>query len=100
MKKTDYQIKKGNEKIKFVRGVKINDKDTNLTVEITLNHNKGLYTIAPKITTSEVTDDEVLDKATCKVMADLLYEAMQYCIKWRKKIKENDDAEQLPLGFD
>lgn len=103
MKKTDYQIKKGSEKVKFLRGVKINEKDTNLTVELTLNHNKGLYTIQPKISTSEVTGDEKLDRVTCEVVGDLLYEATLYAQNWRMEWLSKQPKEEpgtLPMGFD
>lgn len=103
MKKTDYQVKKGSEKIKFIRGVKINDKDTNLTIQLSLNHNKGLYTIQPQLTTSEVTGDDTLDKETCKVVGDLLFEATVYAEEWRKEWLTNQpggDKNQLPMGFD
>ena len=104
MKRTDYSIKKGSEKIKFLRGVKINDKDTNLTIEMTLNHNKGLYTIQPKISTSEVAADPVLDKAMCKVVSELLYEATVYATLWRDNWLSNqsddNDGKQTKMDME
>lgn len=94
MNKKDYRIKKGPEKVKFLRAVKINDKDTNLSIEVTLNHNKGLYTLQPKVSTSEVSGDATLDKAMCKVVGDLLYEATLYCEKWRSEWRSNQPKDE------
>lgn len=105
VKKTDYLIQRGIEKVNIQRAVKINDKSQNLTIELKLNHKKGLYEIAMKWNYDAVTEDDVLDRATIKVMGDLMMEGRNYCIDWREKWleaqpKENpEDKDQLSMGF-
>ncbi len=102
MKKTDYQIKKQNTKVTFSRAVKLNDKDMNISIDVTMNHNKGLYTIQPKVATSHVEDTKVKRQALCKTIGDLTYEAIVYAENWRKEWAANQpkDDNQLPMGFD
>ena len=102
MKKGDFQIKKANEKRKVVRSVKLNDKDMEVGIEVVLNHNKGLYTIKPLISTSHVEDTEAKKKAFCKLIGDLTFEAIKDAEKWRQDWLENapkEDNVQLPMGF-
>lgn len=102
MKKGDFQIKKANEKRKVVRSAKINDKDTEIAIEVMLNHNKGLYTIKPLISTSHVEDSDAKKNALCKLVGDLTFEAIKDAEKWREEWLKNRPKEggSLPMGFE
>lgn len=100
MKRQDYQIKRGIEKLKFERSCEINDRDTNLTIELSLNHSKGIYTVQPKVSTGEVTGEPKKDKATCAVVGELLFESIQYANNWRLQWLENNPKQgELPMLF-
>lgn len=96
MKKSDYQVKRQNVKIDFVRSAKINNKDQNITIRITLNENKGLYSIQPKITTNMIETSTTNNKALLKVVQDLTYEAVLYCQNWKKEWSEANPKEADP----
>ena len=101
MKKGDFQIKKANEKRKVVRSAKINDKDTEISIEVTLNHNKGLYTLKPLISTSHIEEGDPKKNALCKLVGDLLFEAIKDAEQWREEwLSNRPDQEPLPMGFE
>jgi len=87
----------------FSRGVQINDKTSNLSVELKLNHKKDLVTIVAKIDNDQMTGDAKLDSAMLETLNELTLEAISQGVKWRnerKKAKEeNSDPDQLKIGF-
>ena len=93
LKKGDYNLKKGTQKDQLERPVQINDKSMNLTVDYTLNHKKGLYDISLKWNFQAITEDDALDKATVKMLGELMFEARNKCIEWRKDWLKNQPDE-------
>lgn len=57
MNPKDFQIKKKTFVVSFTRPVSINDTASELTVDVSLNNLKGLFTIKPKINFNQVTGD-------------------------------------------
>jgi len=102
VKKTDYLIERGTETVQIKRAVKINDKAQNLMIELKLNHKKGLYDISFKWNYDGITGDDKLDKATIKVMGELMIEGRDYCMEWKKTWEANrpkEDDGQISMGF-
>lgn len=103
MNPKDFQIKKKTFVVSFTRPVSINDTASELTVDISLNNLKGLFTIKPKINFNQVTGDAELDGATIETVGDLIEEAIKYALAWRSEWEEsrsNDNPAQIKIGFD
>jgi len=101
MKAEDFIIEHGNEIVNFKRGVVINDRASEVKVVATLNNKKGLYTIASKLDSGQITSNAKIDQATTKLVSDLYGEAVKYCIDWKKEWAENnvsDNDQELPFG--
>lgn len=102
MNPKDFQIKKKTFVVSFTRGVTINDIASELTVDISLNNLKGLFTIKPRINYNQVTGDDELDGATVETVGDLVQEAISYGLKWRREweeANEKSDPDQMKLSF-
>ncbi len=99
LKKTDYTVSRGIEKLQYKRGVKINDKVSNLCVTLVKNRNKGFYQIDMKVTSDQITEDQVLDQATLKTMAELALAAMSDGAQWREEWHDNQpkDTDQKEM---
>ena len=98
MKPTDYVVKRGIEKLLLQRGVDFNGKVSNLTVELKLNHNKGLFAVTPKLTNDQIGDVMVDNEHTMKTLSELSLEAMKKGIAWRtewKMSRREDDPTQM-----
>ncbi len=103
LKKTDYTIEKGTLKVQFRRGVKVNDKTSSLTVELSLNHKKGLHTINAKWDHDQITFNDEDDYATFETLNELMLEARDYAKKLRKEWEDaqpQKNPDQLGIGFD
>jgi hypothetical protein len=101
MKPEDFQIDKGNEIIDFKRGVMINDRSTEIKAVLTLNNKKGIFHIDTKISSGQITGKAALDKATLKLVADLIEEAIKYGMQWRKEwVDNNAEDEAGKIEFD
>lgn len=101
MKKADYVIERGIEKLQFKRGVEINEKFANLTVELNLNWKKGIYKVAALWNFEQITGNNKQDKTTLQTINDLMLEARDYAIEWQTKWKEDhpSDPDQMEMGF-
>ena len=100
MKKTDFVINRGTEKLKIERGVKINDKSSSLSIEITLNNKKGIYGMKASWDFSQVTDNEKDDKSTIETIGELMMEARKYCKDWRKNwLEKNAEKDDSQMGM-
>ncbi len=103
MKKIDYQVNIGIMPVIFTRGVVINDKSSNLSVELKLNHKKDLFTINAKVNNNQVTGDDMLDVAMLETHNELILEAIKYGVNWRNERlaakEENADPDQLEMGL-
>lgn len=106
LKKTDYTISRGTEKIEFKRGVLIDGKQSNLTVVASLNYKKGLIKIDAKLDDGQITGEKELDLGTLKTLQDLIIAAKAYSITWRKNWEkenphagEKGDPDQIPLDL-
>lgn len=103
LKKTDYMMNYGTLKIDFVRGVQIDGKTSNLSVQLSLNYKKDLFSVQPKLDNDQVTNDSALNKATLDTLQELTNEAMLHGIEWRterKKLKEeNSDPDQIKMSL-
>ena len=102
MNPKDFQIKKKTFVVSFARPVTINDTASELTVDVSLNNLKGLYTIKPKINFNQVTGDAELDGATIETVGDLIEEAIKYALAWRSEWEESradNNPDQMKLGF-
>lgn len=102
MNSKDFQIKKKTFVVSFARPVTINDTASELTVDVSLNNLKGLYTIKPKINFNQVTGDAELDGATIETVGDLIEEAIKYALAWRSEWEESradNNPDQMKLGF-
>jgi len=112
LKKTDYTVNRGIEKLQYQRGVKINDKSTNLTVVLVKNYKKGFYHIEIKWNAEQITENNVDDQATMKTLTDLALVAAKDGAKWKKEWHENQpidpaqtemfegsDDDTLDMGF-
>ena len=107
LKKTDYIVSRGTEKIEFKRGVLIDGKQSNLTAVATLNYKRGLIKIEGKLDDGQITGENELDLGTLKTLQDLIIVAKDYAIAWRETWrKENPNAEQkgdpdqIPMDLD
>lgn len=98
MKKTDYQIKKGTLPLDFQRGVEINGKASALTITLRLNYKKGLHTILPRLNHDQITGNAEDDENTLQTLNELMQEAINYAINWRREWDEtNKDKNQLSI---
>ena len=101
MKKSDYVKKEQNQKIAFDRAAKIDGKDQNLRVNLTLNSQKGLFTIDTKIGFNKICDDKTRDTALLQTLAELQYEAVKEGLEWRKNwLKGNKEEDNQKSLFD
>lgn len=76
------------------RPYKIDGKDQVLRVELTLNSQKGLFTISTKFGFNKVTGDQVLDDAMLQTKMELEREAIKEGLAWRKNWLENNKGKE------
>lgn len=101
MKPTDYVIQEGTLPVQFQRAVRINDTTSQLTVEAKLNNKKGTFVINGKMDFNQVSANDELDIATIEIIADLMMEARNYCLKWLEDWKGAPRVDaQLPFPED
>lgn len=103
MKKSDYSIEKGIEKLEFKRLVTIEGVDSFLKVELKQNNRKGSIQIITKMDNGQITGDETQDAATALALSELQEEALISGIKWRtawnkSNKKEDPDQIKMPLN--
>lgn len=101
MKKTDYVMEKGTLGVQFKRSVEVNDKVSVLTVEVKLNHKKGLFGISGNWNFDQVSDNEDENNATLTVLLELMGEAKNYAVEWRNAWlgERKENTNQLEIGF-
>lgn len=103
IKKSDFQVKFGTQKVELTRGVQINGKTSNLKVTLELNYKKDLIKVTPVFDNDQIVGDPEIDEATLAVSNELTIEAQKMGIEWRNKRKQakedNSDPDQLEIGF-
>jgi hypothetical protein len=102
LKKTDFQTNKKDATEHYERGAKINGRDVNLRIEVKKNFNKGLFTVKPIANSSLFVDEPTKDKATVKLMSDLMYEAVKDALSWKADWHEanadsDNDNDQMSI---
>ena len=102
MKSEDFVEEKGTLKIIMKRGVKIQDKTQNITVERSLNYKKGTFEISFKWNMDAVTGDDITDTATLDSINQMLFSTRDLCLQWQKEWKEGrpTDPDQIDMDFD
>lgn len=98
LKKTDYVMSRGTEKIDFKRGVLIDGKTSNLTVVLEMNHKKGLIKVVEKLDDGQILDDMEMNEATFSTLAALRTKALEYGINWRTNWKQEELKRQEAEG--
>ncbi len=104
LKKSDYVVTRGIEKVEVKRGVRINDATSSLTVVLVKNFKKGHYHLEPKLNHNQITGDEELDADTLKVLSQLSMAAIklgkEFKAEWDKmNAAEPSDDDQLEFGL-
>lgn len=100
MKKTDYQVVQKSQKVALERAVTINEKASNLRVEINLNPVKGMYSIKSVINFEQITGETKLDSALIKTVGELILEAIIYGENWKETWQSTRSSEENSLGLD
>ena len=105
VKRTDFVIKRGIEKLQYQRGVKINGKSTNLTVFLVKNYKKGFFHIEIKWNSEQITGDSVNDQATMKTLSEMALFASkdgeEWAQDWRNnQPKEDSDQTEIDEGIE
>lgn len=101
LKKTDFTISRGIEKLQYKRGVSINEKTTNLMVVLVKNHNKGTYSIEIKWNSEQISEHVKDDAATLQTLIDLAAAAAKDGKIWRKEWHDNQpkDEDQMSMSM-
>lgn len=94
LKKTDFTINRGIEKLQYQRGCKINDKSTNLTVILVKNYKKGFYHIETKWNAEQITGQSADDQATLKTLSELAMAASRDGEEWKKEWHDNQPKDE------
>jgi len=85
MRKDEFQIKEQKQSLNFIKSEHINGKDQNLTVVLRLNHNKGLIDVSVKWSDNMIPEDGKEAINVLKSISDLMLEAKNYGLKWKKE---------------
>lgn len=97
LKPKDYTVQRGTEKIQYLRGVEIEREKSNLTVVLSKNNKKGIYTVQAQLTSKQITETAE-DKQAVKMLGELMLQAIKDGAQWRDKWhKLNSDQNQIEM---